>query len=104
MGYKNIKPYVTTIDELCSGCGLFTSNTDLNNGYGCKSKSKYKTEIGKCYNWACPLGNVPDIEDLKKYDKDYYYEYKDKCDDDGVIDSLELILVYKELTKNKNNL
>jgi hypothetical protein len=75
--YKKIKPRLETIDEFISYCGLFTSETELNGGYGCKSKSVDKQEPGKCYAWDCPLAYVANLDDFKKHDKILYDEYKD---------------------------
>jgi len=76
MGYRNIEPVLVDIWELSGSCGLFTGDTDLNNGYGCKSRSKDKEEAGKCYAWACPLGYTASLDDLKKHDMHLYNEYK----------------------------
>lgn len=81
MGYRKIKPILTDIWELSGSCGLFTSDTDLNNGYGCRSRSKDKEEVGKCFAWACPLGYTTSLDDLKKHDIDLYHEYVDGDDD-----------------------
>ena len=56
MEYRNIEPQAIYIDTLTAECGLFTSKTDLNNGYGCRSKSKDKEHPGCCYTFDCPLG------------------------------------------------
>ena len=76
MGYRRIKPVLTTIYNLCQECGLFTCETDLNNGYGCLSKSKDKEESGKCYIWDCPLAYSADLKDIKEHDEHLYKEYK----------------------------
>lgn len=76
MGYKNIKPELIYLDDLVLKCGLFTSDTDLNNGYGCKSKSKIKDEPGKCYGFDCPLASEASLADLKKHDEYLYNEHK----------------------------
>ena len=81
MGYKNIKPVLTNIGELSASCGLFTGDTPLNNGYGCKSRSKDKEEAGKCFAWACPLGYTTSLDDLKKHDTHLYNEYQNSGDD-----------------------
>jgi len=33
---------------------------------------------GKCYSFSCPIANEANLEDLKKYDIDYYNEWKDE--------------------------
>ena len=76
MGYRNIKPILTDIWKLSGRCGLFNGDTDLNNCYGCKSRSKNKEEPGKCFTWACPLGYTTSLDDLKEHDIDLYNEYK----------------------------
>lgn len=75
MGYRNIKPVLTDISDLSDKCGLFKIGADLNDSYGCKSKSKNKDAVGKCYSWACPLGYPTSLKDLKKYDQHLYEEY-----------------------------
>ena len=69
------------IDNLMQDCGLFNGNTDLNNGYGCKSKSKDKQEPGACFAFDCPLAWEADLEDMKKYDQHLYDEYKEETYD-----------------------
>ena len=76
MGYKNIQPNLLTIGNLSVTCGLFKADTKLNNGYGCESKSKLKSEVGKCYAFDCPLANLADVDDFKNHDADLYEEYK----------------------------
>lgn len=46
MAYKKIKPVLIDIDDLANKCGLFVVASELNGGYGCKSKSKEKQEDG----------------------------------------------------------
>ena len=76
MGYRNIEPNIIHIDSLMQGCGLFDEKCQSNNGYGCKSRSKSKEMPGQCFAFACPLAWEADLEDMKKYDKDLYEEYK----------------------------
>ena len=77
MGYRNIKPKIIHINDLLNKCGLFDPETELNGGYGCLSKSKEKSEPGKCYAFDCPIAWEADLEDFKKYDQDLYEQYKD---------------------------
>ena len=76
MGYRKIKPVLIHMNTLCQECGLFTSDTELNNGYGCTSKSKFKSDPGCCYDSDCPLAFTADLEDLKEHDTHLYEEYK----------------------------
>lgn len=86
MGYRNLeKPVLRHIDGLTSDCGLFTSATELNNGYGCMSKSKQKTSPGCCYDFDCPLAWTADLEDMKEYGEDdsVYLEWKEHFKETG---------------------
>ena len=110
MGYRKVEPYIEDIDSF--NCGLFDEDTELNNGYGCRSRSKMKSEPGKCYAWDCPLGYCPDLDDLEKLDEPEYKFWKDEVlrhghsveqysHNDGCGESLhglgcELIVVYRE--------
>jgi hypothetical protein len=98
MGYKNINPRIIDIDNFINECGLFTSNTDLNNGYGCKSKSKDKCEKGKCYSWDCPLAVEADEQAFKDVDSNLYIDFKK-----GLLTEGEWLLQYREIVK-KNSL
>ena len=60
MGYRKVTPYRESIFTLSQYCGLFNPDTDLNNGYGCRSTSKDKQEPGCCYAWDCPLASETD--------------------------------------------
>jgi hypothetical protein len=75
--YKQIENKLVQIDSFIRECGLFTSDTNLNNGYGCKSKSKSKQEPGCCYTYDCPLAHEADKEDLKELDHDLYLSYSE---------------------------
>jgi len=80
MGYRNIKPVMEHMDNLIKSCGLFNRDTELNGWYGCKSKSKEKSEIGKCYGFDCPLAYTADLKDMKEHDIDIYNEWKEDCE------------------------
>lgn len=90
---------VVPLDDLCSVCGYFTSQTDANNHYGCNHPEQSETDacteingyyaydkhgaiqMGKCYSFSCPLATECDLEDLRDHSKDYYDEWKNaKCD------------------------
>jgi hypothetical protein len=77
MGYRKIKPVMVDIFGLARECGLFTSDTELNGGYGCLSKSKDKSEHGCCYGFDCPLAYTPSLADMKEHDIDIYNEWKE---------------------------
>jgi hypothetical protein len=91
MAYKKIERQLVSINDLCGICGLFTNQTDKNGGYGCKSKSKDKQELGCCYAWDCPLAYVADLEDFKKYNKDLYNEYTEDENCDWVVQYREIL-------------
>ncbi len=76
MAYVKMPHQLIHIDSLAQECGLFTSKTNQNGGYGCKSRSKEKQEPGCCYVFDCPLAHPADIEDLREYDNDLYEQYK----------------------------
>jgi len=75
MGYRKITPVLEDLDNLAGHCGLFDGNTNLNNGYGCASRSKTKAHPGCCYSFDCPLAYPADLDDLKEHDEDLYQEY-----------------------------
>jgi len=80
MGYRKIKPMMIHIDSLIEDCGLFRDTQEK--PYQCllRSKNIYR-ETGVCASKNCPLAWEADLEDMKKYDKDLYEEYKqEKCD------------------------
>lgn len=62
--YKKIEPVLTNIDELAKNCGLFVYSENLNGGYGCRSKSKEKDELGCCFDFDCPLACSVDLAEL----------------------------------------
>ena len=80
--YKKITPCLIHIDDLARHCGLFC-DSELNNGYGCNSKSKEKAEPGQCFAWDCPIAYEADKKDFKKFDAVLYAEYKDNDQDSG---------------------
>ena len=104
---------IVDIDTLTGVCGYFTSQTDINSGYGCnhpdqesyedchKDSEGYthysdelpQVEQGKCYSFSCPLAHSCDVKDLRKYDKEFAKEYKG-ADDDEIVDSY--VVCYKD--------
>lgn len=50
------------IDNLTEECGMFTTNTELNSGYGCLAKQNTE-HPGCCYSFACPIATEADEED-----------------------------------------
>lgn len=74
------------IDEMVEICGFFTTETTVNNGYGCKHPNQEETDVdfrtdkkhGKCYCWSCPLANEADLQDMKKLDQELYDDWKDE--------------------------
>lgn len=75
MPYKKIESCLIHLDDLIDSCGLFDGETDKNNGYGCRSRSKYKQESGCCFGFDCPLAITASLVQLKKYDMDLYKQY-----------------------------
>ena len=55
------------IDALCSRCGYFTSECDVNNGYGCRHPEiegrDENAGLGCCLASACPLGWLSDDDE-----------------------------------------
>ena len=58
--WENLK--VIHIDQLICECGMFTWDTELNNGYGCRSAFNTETP-GCCYDFSCPIATTIDEED-----------------------------------------
>ncbi len=61
---------IASFDDFAYVCPYFTSNTNVNNGYGCTHQKQEETDIdengkkqGKCYCWSCPLGIEAEAED-----------------------------------------
>lgn len=100
MSYKNISPVLRTILDLATDCGLFTRDTELNNGYGCLSASKQKSEPGCCFNFDCPLAYTAGLDDLKQYDSDLYEEYKDEPGSDD--ECGEWVIQYRECLSTRS--
>jgi len=63
------------LDELIIECGHFTSDTELNSGYGCTHKDNTDYP-GCCYSCACPIAVKADLTSIKPRDKDLYERYK----------------------------
>ena len=82
-----IKRRAMTFDEFATVCNYFTSDTDLNNGYGC-THPQQEDEDGCCFCWKCPLGIEADQEDLTNPDIDW----TDECSEEEVGES-EYIVV-----------
>jgi len=55
---------VVHIDALVQTCGMFDSESDLNNGYGCRSTHNTETP-GRCYTFSCPIATEIDDEDTE---------------------------------------
>lgn len=53
---------IITLNELTTKCNYFNSDTNLNNGFGCK-----KNESKTCHAYNCPVAHQLDFEDLKNY-------------------------------------
>lgn len=64
------------IDELTNECGHFTSETNVNGGYGCNHKNQSEWDMengkkhGKCYGFSCPIAWLMDEEEWKKLGED----------------------------------
>ena len=94
------------IDEMVEICGFFTTDIEVNNGYGCKHPEQEETDIdhctwkehGKCYSWSCPLANEADLEDMKEYDMKLYEDWKDERADPTEMGG-QYLVIYDDLTK-----
>jgi len=53
---------VVHIDALVRVCGMFDPDSDLNNGYGCRSTHNTESP-GRCYTFSCPIATEIDNED-----------------------------------------
>ena len=97
---------IVNIDELMSRCGYGTGETNVNGGYGCNhpeqedyeevwkdedgythrvfegDENKPKVRQGKCLASTCPLGTLCQLEDVKKYDPDWYRELQELSKDE----------------------
>lgn len=66
---------IVSFDEFAYCCPFFTSETEVNNGYGCKHPAQEQREenqaVGSCYCWSCPLGIEAEAEDCGKKEIDY---------------------------------
>jgi hypothetical protein len=74
------------IDEMVQICGYFTTETTVNNGYGCKHPDQEEQDEdlytgrqhGKCYAFNCPLAPEADLQDMKELDQELYDEWKNE--------------------------
>lgn len=73
-----MKRKVAVFDDFAYACHYFTSDTSVNNGYGCNHPEQEESdpddsgkEQGKCYCFSCPLGIEPDEEDWNNPDVDF---------------------------------
>lgn len=106
---------VVPLDELCSVCGYFTSQTDANNHYGCAHPEQSETDacteidgyyaydkhgaiqMGKCYSFSCPLATECDLEDLRDHSKDYYDEWENEPSDPAEAGAQLMLVFDKDL-------
>lgn len=54
------------IDTLCYKCGYFTTDTEINNGYGClhpEHERRKGNSVGCCFASSCPLGYFDDEDE-----------------------------------------
>ncbi len=77
---------VVSFEAFAFNCPYFTSEYDVNNGYGCTHPKQEETdpdksdiERGKCYCWSCPLGIEPDEEDFINPDVDWDGITREDC-------------------------
>ncbi len=75
MGYKKIEPKLIHLDDLVRVCGLFNGETNKNNGYGCKSRSKRKDNHGECHYYDCPIAVTASLKELKDFDQNLYEQF-----------------------------
>lgn len=84
MQNKNLE--IIHIDDLANRCGFFTTETSVNNHYGCTHPDQEETDIcsfkgcehGKCYSFSCPIAHRADLEDMKNISQELYEEWKDE--------------------------
>jgi len=63
------------IDNVTEKCGYFTTETTVNNAYGCTHPEQEEQDEdfctgkmhGKCYCFSCPLGSEADEQDFKEH-------------------------------------
>jgi hypothetical protein len=77
---------VASFEEFAYVCPYFTSEHDVNNGYGCTHPGQEETdpdengiERGKCYSFSCPIGIEPDEEDFENPDVDWDGTTREDC-------------------------
>jgi hypothetical protein len=81
-----MKARVMDFESFSYCCPYFTSDTEVNNGYGCTHPEQDETdpdengaEHGKCYSFSCPLGIEPDEEDFENPDVDWDGITREDC-------------------------
>ena len=81
-----MKRKVARFDEFAHVCSYFTTEYEVNNGYGCLHPKQEETdpdekgiERGKCYCWSCPLGIEPDEEDFENPEVDWDGITREDC-------------------------
>ncbi|WP_299673292.1 hypothetical protein [uncultured Tenacibaculum sp.] len=67
---------IITLNELTAECGYFTSDTNLNNGYGCK-----ENESKTCHAYNCPVAHQLDYNDLKNCSNMDEFDHIESQDD-----------------------
>ena len=76
-------------DEFAYVCQYFTSNTDLNNGYGCTHPEQTQTP-GCCFCCSCPLGIEAEQADIDNPIETINW---DGLCEDGIIWESEYLLI-----------
>jgi len=100
--YKKIEPELLSIYHVADRCGFFTTETDLNGGYGCTFPEKEKGYPGCCYQFDCPVSHEASLEDLRKMDQDLYEEYK-HCTGDLEDHGSEWMVMYRTAKTTKES-
>lgn len=122
-----MKNKIVNINDLMNVCGYGTSNTQVNNGYGCNHPEQEDTEDvfmdgdgnteyceseevnakqGKCFASGCPLGHLCTPDDARE-DSQYKDDLKGMTYEEAedYLEPLELVTIDEELWKilNTNN-
>lgn len=82
--YSNLE--IIHIDDLVARCGFFTSETSVNNHFGCTHPKQEEQEFcditgcdhGKCFSFSCPISHRANLESMQNVDKELYEEWKNK--------------------------
>lgn len=91
-----MKYKILSLDDLCEICGYFVSNTDVGERYGCTYQDNEENEdnsgIYHCLDFACPLANVYDVQDvIENNDDEYLIKRVKDLPPDTILDNLMIL-------------